>query len=124
MSMNIGKENLNNISKTGLGRFRNMDEVSSFLSTINNPIFGNNFSDRENINNYLIENKLTSEQLFSIFQKVVELYGKIVRNKTIATLSKEEKYNLITKQDENGNTPLENALNSERIKNDNRTLTR
>jgi hypothetical protein len=122
--MNIGKENLNNISKTGLGRFRNMDEVSSFLSTINNPIFGNNFSDRENINNYLIENKLTSEQLFSIFQKVVELYGKIVRNKTIATLSKEEKYNLITKQDENGNTPLENALNSERIKNDNRTLTR
>jgi hypothetical protein len=101
-----------------------MDEVSSFLSTINNPIFGNNFSDRENINNYLIENKLTSEQLFSIFQKVVELYGKIVRNKTIATLSKEEKYNLITKQDENGNTPLENALNSERIKNDNRTLTR
>ena len=124
MSMNIGKENLNNISKTGLGRFRNLDEVSSFLSTINNPIFGNNFSDRENINNYLIENKLTSEQLFSIFQKVVELYGKIVRNKTIATLSKEEKYNLITKQDENGNTPLENALNSERIKNDNRTLTR
>lgn len=101
-----------------------MDEVSSFLSAINNPIFGNNFSDRENINSYLIENRLTSEQLFSIFQKIVELYGKIAGNKAIGTLSKDEKYALITKQDENGKTPLENALNSKRIKNDNRTLTR
>ncbi len=124
ISMDIWKENLNNISKTGLGRFRNMDEVSSFLSTVNNPIFGNNFSDRETINNYLTKNKLTSEQLFSIFQKIVELYGKIVGDKTLGTLSKDEKYALITKQDEDGKTSLENALNSERINNDNRTLTK
>lgn len=101
-----------------------MDEVSSFLSTVNNPIFGNNFSDRETINNYLTKNKLTSEQLFSIFQKIVELYGKIVGDKTLGTLSKDEKYALITKQDEDGKTSLENALNSERINNDNRTLTK
>jgi len=101
-----------------------MDEVSNFLSTLNGPIFGNSFPDRESINSYLSNNRLTREQLKSILSQVVEIYSKLTGNNEIRNLSREQQYRTITGQDENGKTKLENALKTERLKQDGRILSK
>jgi hypothetical protein len=122
VSLNIGKENMRELSSMGIGTFRNMEEVSAFFSVLHDPTLGNNFSNRESTNTYLLNNKLTTEQLQSIFARVVDIYAGLTGNNDIKNLPKEKQYITIRGQDENGKTRLENALNIERVKQDGRTL--
>jgi hypothetical protein len=122
ISLDTGRANINDIASTGIWKFEDMNEVGSFLSTINSPSFGNNFSDTESINSYLSGNRLTPEQVKSIFSQVVELYSGLTGNKEIQNLSRNEQYRMIMGQDENGKSRIENALKAERLKQDGRIL--
>ncbi len=124
VSLDTGRANIKDIAAMGIGEFQNMDEVSNFLSTLNDSTFGNNLSDRESINSYLSNNRLTPEQLRSIFSKVVELFSGLTGNKEIQHLSRNEQYRMIIGQDENGKSRIENAIDIARIKNDGQILKR
>jgi hypothetical protein len=108
----------------GIGKFQNMDEVSNFLSTLNSSAFGNNLSDRASINTYLSSNRLTPEQLRSIFSKAVELYARLTGDKEVQNSSRDKQFRVIMEPDEYGKTRFENAINAERIKNDGQILKR
>jgi hypothetical protein len=112
------------LSSMGIGTFRNMEEVSAFFSVLHDPTLGNNFSNRESTNTYLLNNKLTTEQLQSIFARVVDIYIGLTGNNDIKNLPIKERYSIVIGQDQNGKTRLENAINMERVTQDGRTLSR
>jgi uncharacterized protein YoxC len=118
------RANIRDIASMGIGKFQNMDEVSNFLSTLNSSAFGNNLSDRASINTYLSSNRLTQEQLRSIFSKAVDLYARLTGDKEVQNSSRDKQFRVIMGPDEYGKTRFENAINAERIKNDGQILKR
>jgi hypothetical protein len=118
----VTRQNIEWLQKLGLSGFMDMSEVADFLSTQNSPTFGWEFSDRESINSYLGQKKLNNEQYITLLSWIVNIYQNITGTKELQSMEKSEQVRFLTRPTENGKTRLENAINSERIKQDGRPL--
>ena len=119
-----GKENLERLDRIGLGNLGNMDEVSNFMRTLNNGDFANQLTDKKSINSYLMGESLSWWQYQKILSQLENLYIKITWDTAVREKDEQGKVRYLTTPTENGKTRLQNALQSERTKNDGRTLTK
>jgi len=124
LSIDIGQKNIKKLWETGIGKLRNMDEIHGFLSSINSTEFGNNFSDRDSINTYLLSVELTPEQLKRIFSRIVWAYTALSWDTQMQDLPRDIQHRTILGQAENGKTRIENIFETERIRQDGQALNR
>ncbi len=118
----VARQNIEWLQKLGLSGFMDMSEVTGFLSSQNSATFGWEFSDKESINTYLGQKKLNNEQYIQLLSWIVTIYQNITGTKELQNMERSEQVRFLTRQTENGKTRLENAINSERIKQDGRPL--
>ena len=119
-----GKENLERLDRIGLGNLANMDEVTSFLRTLNSGDFANQLTDEKSINSYLMWESLSWWQYQQVLSQLENLYIKITWDTALREKDEQGKVRYLTTPTENGKTRLQNALQSERTKNDGRPLTK